>query len=885
MSSCKIDSILSQPDDPGLKLRLLLVVIIGVTLLISGCAAITDLLERVTSREEAERIELVHQKEDALLAETNKLLELSPEDEPELYRRQRKQFEAALQEYLQAAQVSDDQLVLLNHSDRIIILPIQIVNRGVGESIIQYADSPIRLRQQIGPTFQGEVLDFIQLPDTARQELRLAVLFPDSLVFLSQPGIDSFRTSTYRFPRSDFSIIRSRVKRGVLGLKPVGQSDHLAAVTTSLTSPIIFNVSGPRLTRVPPSPTGNDITYPGNWISVVGQGLFRDPSQNVRAFFGIRDVPGSPHYILLNDTGIPHLLTEQANELVWSGEHALGTRVFPLSQNRVAVTTDSSHTFFTLRYAQDSLELLGQSSEFAHPISAIRQLSLGQSKGIGISICDSGTTPPARSRIEFHPMEDVRWTSVNRYPRLRLPGYQFRFTVLEQQSSPPDTLLPLFETSMHSNIFPTLVSSVGTGTPQSPALTAISPSHNYQVWTVRLRRDLRLPNGERMTAQNVVHSWLTTFQSYGGDSKYSWLWQDITGMPSFLQGTGASPEGLRLVNDFTIQIVLDTPRPQFREHLAHPCFRIYTSLPEYEYPVGFGPFYVTDMQATDGRWSITCQRNRYYYRGMPPLERLMVQTQRQYLPDSLAERRYAGAVIHRKQDVQYFRQMPEYSVQGVPKGQVKFLVLNTQKTPLADPAIRSQILGSLNRTVTANIVDAAVCSPRTGLFGLETHPTTDPMDSIDVSGIRPIDIAYPASDQVTRQIGERLAARLTQIGIPYRIPRAVPDEEFGRLRTSNTYDILVDSYLPEYHDENYNVMQLLQRGYPIPSSIDETQTGTLLNGDSADARSLKSIVADAGIFFPILTAKSYYVIPQQLEDVSVQNSGCLDVSGAWFPRK
>jgi len=872
-------------SQPGSGLRLMLLVIMSITLLVSGCASITNLWERVTAREAAERMELVRQKEEALLTETNKLLAVSPEDEPELYRRQRQQFEAALQEYLQVTRVSDDQLVLLDHGDQIIILPIQIINQGIGEPAIQFSESPLRVRHQIGPTFRGEVLDFIQLPDTVNQELRLAVLFPDSLVFLSQPGIDSIRTSTYRFPRSDFSIIRYRESRGVLGLKPVEGSEHLAALTTSLTSPIIFDISEPRLSRITPSPTGNDITYPGNWISVVGQGLFRDPSQNVRAFLSIRNLPGSPHYILLNDVGIPHLLTKEGNQLTWSGEYRLGTRVFPVSQDLLAITTDSSHAFFSLRYTGDSLELAGKSRAFDDPISAIRQIAVGARTGIGISTCNSGAAGSPRSRIEFFPREDISWTSVNRYPQLQLPGYQHRFTLLEQQNAPPDTLVPLFGTSLYSNIFEPLISPVDTGSTRSPALIDITPSHNYQVWSLQLRRDLRLPNGETLTAQDVIQSWLTTFRAYGSDSRYAWLWQDITGMPSYLQGTAGSPEGLQLVNDFTVQIVFDSPRPRFYEHLAHPCFRIAVSLPDYAYRVGFGPFYVTAMQSDEEDWSITCQRNRYYYHGLPPLQQLMIRTQELYLPDSLADRRYAGAIIHRKQDVQYFRQVPEYSLQEFRGGTAKFLVLNTLNAPLADPTIRSHILRSLDRTVTANIVDAAVCSPRTELFGLETYPTAEPVDTLDVSGLRPVDIVYPASDQVARQIGERVAARLTQIGVPYQIPRAVPDEEFDELRASGNYDILVDSYLPEYTVSDYNVMQLLQRKYPIPASVDAAQLQNLPNGDASDDSALKNEIVKAGIFFPILTAKSYCVLPQPLREFSLIHRGRLDVSNAWFPRQ
>jgi oligopeptide transport system substrate-binding protein len=97
------------------------------------------------------------------------------------------------------------------------------------------------------------------------------------------------------------------------------------------------------------------------------------------------------------------------------------------------------------------------------------------------------------------------------------------------------------------------------------------------VYTFNLRRGAKWSDGEAITAQTVVDSWLRTLNPDTA-SQYSYLVTDeamVAGAAAYNSGE-AGPEAvqIRAVNDRTFEVTLERPRPFFVSMLVHYAFSV-----------------------------------------------------------------------------------------------------------------------------------------------------------------------------------------------------------------------------------------------------------------------------------------------------------------------
>lgn len=111
-------------------------------------------------------------------------------------------------------------------------------------------------------------------------------------------------------------------------------------------------------------------------------------------------------------------------------------------------------------------------------------------------------------------------------------------------------------------------------------------------------------NGETVTASNFKTAWESLVQpvdGVAGASPHASLLSNVTGYRDFITGTAAEITGIRASGDFTLEVSLDTPDPDFPTIVCHPALSpIPTTVTELttfsSSPVGNGPFMM------DGSW-------------------------------------------------------------------------------------------------------------------------------------------------------------------------------------------------------------------------------------------------------------------------------------------
>jgi len=145
-------------------------------------------------------------------------------------------------------------------------------------------------------------------------------------------------------------------------------------------------------------------------------------------------------------------------------------------------------------------------------------------------------------------------------------------------------------------------------------------SQDGRTYRFHLRRNVRFHNGDSVTAQDVRFSIERSLDPQTRSPIASTYLGDIVGAREMLDGKARHLEGLHVIDDYTLEIEIDAPRPAFLAKLSHPvAFVVDEDSINSSNPVerlnGTGPFQVTEI-APGNR--IVLEPNPYYYRDPKP---------------------------------------------------------------------------------------------------------------------------------------------------------------------------------------------------------------------------------------------------------------------------
>src|SRR6516162_7164618 len=148
-------------------------------------------------------------------------------------------------------------------------------------------------------------------------------------------------------------------------------------------------------------------------------------------------------------------------------------------------------------------------------------------------------------------------------------------------------------------------------------------SGDQKVYTFSLRRGVKFHNGREMKAADLKYS-----LERAARGKTPWVVEKILGAPDVIKGQGKEIRGIRVVNDYTLEITLERPFAPFLMLMAHdPSFVVpreeVERLGEKEFgskPVGTGAFRFVSWRHDD---QLVLEAFRDHFRGAPYLDRVV----------------------------------------------------------------------------------------------------------------------------------------------------------------------------------------------------------------------------------------------------------------------
>lgn len=145
-----------------------------------------------------------------------------------------------------------------------------------------------------------------------------------------------------------------------------------------------------------------------------------------------------------------------------------------------------------------------------------------------------------------------------------------RNNTAEPKSLDPHQAEGIPEGNLVRDLFEGLVETDANGDIQAAAAQSWESSDN-KVWRFHLRRDARWSDGKALSAHDFVYSWQRLVDPQNASPYASYLQAGrIRGIDDILAGKAAPDTlGIRAIDDYTLEITLDTPVPYFPRLLFH----------------------------------------------------------------------------------------------------------------------------------------------------------------------------------------------------------------------------------------------------------------------------------------------------------------------------
>jgi len=141
-------------------------------------------------------------------------------------------------------------------------------------------------------------------------------------------------------------------------------------------------------------------------------------------------------------------------------------------------------------------------------------------------------------------------------------------------------------------------------------------SDDGRTYTFYLRRDVYFHDGRQVRAEDFKYSWERACAPVTGSQTAATYLGDIIGVDEVLAGKATEISGVRVIDDFTLQVTIDAPKAYFLSKLTYPTAfvvdrnNVASGSEWWRQPNGTGPFRLREW---DNNNMLLLERNEHYY--------------------------------------------------------------------------------------------------------------------------------------------------------------------------------------------------------------------------------------------------------------------------------
>ena len=202
-----------------------------------------------------------------------------------------------------------------------------------------------------------------------------------------------------------------------------------------------------------------------------------------------------------------------------------------------------------------------------------------------------------------------------------MPTFTTEETVLNLYNIDPYTLDPALSSEMTSHsyvmqLFSGLVRLDGDLEPAPDIAERWQVSDNGKTYTFYLRQDAKFHDGREVKAEDFKYSWQRACNPETGSQTAATYLGDIAGVKEMLSGTATEISGVKVINDYALQVTIDAPKSYFMSKLTYPTAfvvdraNVQSGREWWHHPNGTGPFRLSQWEENS---LLVLEKNELYH--------------------------------------------------------------------------------------------------------------------------------------------------------------------------------------------------------------------------------------------------------------------------------
>jgi oligopeptide transport system substrate-binding protein len=239
------------------------------------------------------------------------------------------------------------------------------------------------------------------------------------------------------------------------------------------------------------------------------------------------------------------------------------------------------------------------------------------------------------------------------------------------------------------------------------------------VYTFHLRQNAKFHDGRPVTAQDIVYSWeRAASPALASDTVLTYL-GDIVGVREMTEGEADRISGLNVVDDHTLQVTIDTPKPYFLLKLTFATAfildkaNVESGEEWYRTPNGTGPYKLIEWTRFERK---VYEANKEFYLGAPSIPYIVVKL---YAGDGQRLYETGEVDITGIYSVERFTDPTEPLHNELLTGVnlcTHYVVFDTMRPPFGDVNVRKAFSMAFNRQKYIDVVLDGHALPANGLY-------------------------------------------------------------------------------------------------------------------------------------------------------------------------
>jgi len=242
-----------------------------------------------------------------------------------------------------------------------------------------------------------------------------------------------------------------------------------------------------------------------------------------------------------------------------------------------------------------------------------------------------------------------------------------------------------------------------------------------RTYTFYLWPDVKFHDGKRLTAADFKYSWERACAPQTGSMTAATYLGDIVGVAEVLAGQTTEISGVKIIDDYTLEVTIDAPKSYFLAKLTYPtAFIVDRAEAEgggewWRSPNGTGPFALQQWQQGD---SLILKRNELYYGEVAKVSQVSFKLWGG-VPMNMYE---TGEINVTGVSINYIEKVtdetgPFYSdLRVVPELSFYYIAFNTAQPPFDDVNIRRAFSMAIDKDKLISLIFKGTMEPADGIL-------------------------------------------------------------------------------------------------------------------------------------------------------------------------